>query len=197
MGAIGGDRMDNKDVFKVKIVNQLSKWRTAAQGLMTKIEMAEETAKAKLREQLDGLQDKRIKAEKMLEELSATSQEAWGSVRAGIEQGWADLSRTAKTTVRKVRETMAHPDREAEIRQIAYYLWLDEGCPNGQHLDHWYKAECIWRERQAASQPAESRPAKARRQPKTTAAAPKTKSRSMKTKSRGARESSARDLDKR
>jgi Protein of unknown function (DUF2934) len=188
--------MDNKDVFKDKIVNQLSKWRTAAQGLMAKIEMAEETAKAKLHEQLNGLEDKRIKAEKMLEELSATSQEAWGSVRAGIEQGWTDLSRTAKTTVRKVHETMAHPDREAEIRQIAYYLWLDEGCPNGRHLDHWFKAESIWRERRAFRQPAESRPSKARRQRKTTTAAPKTKSRSLKTKSRRARESSASDLDK-
>lgn len=189
--------MDNKEVFKDKIVNQLSKWRTAAQGLMTKIEMAEETAKAKLHEQLDGLHDKRNKAEKILEELSATSQEAWENVRAGIEQGWADLSRTAKTTARKVRETMAHPDREAEIRQIAYYLWLDEGCPHGRHLDHWYNAESIWRERQATRQAAQSRTGKIRRQRKTTAAAPKTKSRSVKTKSRGARESSPSDLEKR
>jgi hypothetical protein len=196
MGAIGGHRMDNKDDFKAKIVSQLSKWRIAAQGLMSKIETAEETAKAKLREQLDGLQDKRIKAERMLEELSTTSQEAWGSVRAGIEQGWSDLSRTTKATVRKVRETMAHPDREAEIRQIAYYLWLDEGCPHGRHLDHWYKAESIWREQQTVKQLAESRPAKARRQQKTTAAAPKTKTRSVKTNSRRARESSVSDSDK-
>ena len=189
--------MDNKDVFKDKIANQLAKWKTAAQGLMTKIERAEETAKAKLRDQLDGLQDKRIKAEKMLEELSATSQEAWENVRAGIEQGWADLSRTAKTTVRKVRETMAHPEREAEIRQIAYYLWLEEGCPHGRHLDHWHKAESMWREQQAAKQPAESRPAKTSRQRKTTGAAPKTKRRSAKSKSRGARETSASELEKR
>ncbi|MGE5216014.1 MAG: DUF2934 domain-containing protein [Chloroflexota bacterium] len=188
---------ENKDVIRDRIAKQLSKWKTAAEGLMTKIERAEETARVKLREQLDGLQDKRVKAEKMLDELSATSQEAWGSVRAGIEQGWADLSRTAKTTVRKVRETMAHPDREAEIRQIAYFLWLDEGCPNGRHLDHWYQAESIWRERQAAGQRAESRPPKARRKQTTTAASPNTKTRSVKTKSPGARESSARDLEKR
>lgn len=189
--------MDNKDVFKDKIVNQLSKWRTAAQGLMTKIETAEETARVKLYKQLDGLQDKRTKAEKMLEELSLTSQEAWGSVRAGIEQGWADLSRTARTTVRNVRETMARPGREAEIREMAYYLWLDEGCPHGRHLDHWYKAESIWRERQATRQAAQPRPGKPRRPRKTTAAAPKTKRRSVKTKSRGAPESSVSDLDKR
>jgi hypothetical protein len=187
--------MNNKDVFKARIISQLSKWKTAAQGLMSKIEMAEESAKVKLREQLDGLQDKRIKAEKMLEEVSATSQEAWENIRAGIEQGWADLSRTAKTTVRKVRETIAHPEREAEIREIAYYLWLDEGCPDGRHLDHWYRAESIWRERQASRQEAASRPAKARRQKKTTAAAPKT--RGMKAKSPGSRETGATDLDRR
>ena len=187
---------DTRDVFKDKIVNQVSRWKTAAQGLMTKIERAEETAKTKLRDQLDGLQDKRIKAEKLLEELSATSQDAWESVRAGIEHGWADLSRTAKSTVRKVRETMAHPDREAELRQIAYFLWLDEGCPNGRHLDHWYQAESIWRERQASSQTAAPRPAKASPRRKTTAAAPKAKTRNVKTKSR-ARESSASDSEKR
>jgi Protein of unknown function (DUF2934) len=31
-------------------------------------------------------------------------------------------------------------DRETKIRQRAYQLWQDEGCPEGKHEDHWAKA---------------------------------------------------------
>jgi hypothetical protein len=67
------------------------------------------------------------------------------------------------------RETMAHPDRDQEIRLIAYHLWLDEGCPPDRHLDHWYRAESIWREQQAA---------KPLKQTRTTIAKSKTKAES-------------------
>lgn len=67
---------------------------------------------------------------------------------------------SSKKTMAKVREAIEHPYREEEIRQIAYHLWLDEGCPHGRHLDHWFKAESIWREQEAAKQPADRRPAK-------------------------------------
>lgn len=176
--------MENKDILKDRITSQLATWRNAISDLTAKFEGAEETAKTKLRKQLDGLHDKRVQAEKKLEEISTTSQEAWESVRAGFEQGWADLTRTAQTAARKVRETIAHPDRDEEIRQIAYHLWLDEGCPHGRHLDHWHKAETIWRERQAAKTLEKARPPKAKR--KAGAATTSTKNPTAKTKTAGA-----------
>lgn len=39
------------------------------------------------------------------------------------------------------------------IRQIAYHLWLDEGCPEGRHHEHWFKAEEIWHARQEITLP--------------------------------------------
>jgi hypothetical protein len=33
------------------------------------------------------------------------------------------------------------PHRNARIREIAYFLWLDEGCPDGQADRHWQAAE--------------------------------------------------------
>jgi hypothetical protein len=178
--------MENKDILKDKITRQLGKWKNAIADLTAKIEVAEESAKTKLREQLDGLHDKRVQAEKKLEEISTTSQETWDTVKAGIEQGWADLTRTAKTAARKVRETMTHPDRDEEIRQIAYHLWLDEGCPHGRHVDHWYKAESIWHERHAPKPLKNPRPAKAKAKRKTGAASSQSKSRGVKTKTAGA-----------
>lgn len=32
-------------------------------------------------------------------------------------------------------------DNTAQIRQIAYYLWLEAGKPEGEHEKHWLKAQ--------------------------------------------------------
>ncbi|HEY1864680.1 MAG TPA: DUF2934 domain-containing protein [Roseiarcus sp.] len=34
-------------------------------------------------------------------------------------------------------------DRNDRIREIAYFLWLDEGCPEGEAERHWIKAETM------------------------------------------------------
>ena len=33
------------------------------------------------------------------------------------------------------------PDRQAQVAQIAYRLWQEEGCPHGRHEEHWRYAE--------------------------------------------------------
>jgi hypothetical protein len=32
-------------------------------------------------------------------------------------------------------------DRDERIREIAYFLWLEEGCPEGEAERHWLAAE--------------------------------------------------------
>ncbi len=34
-------------------------------------------------------------------------------------------------------------DRNDRIREIAYFLWLEEGCPEGEAQRHWLAAEAI------------------------------------------------------
>jgi len=31
-------------------------------------------------------------------------------------------------------------DREQKIRETAYLIWMEEGCPSGRDVDHWLKA---------------------------------------------------------
>ena len=31
-------------------------------------------------------------------------------------------------------------DNEERIRELAYKLWVDEGCPEGRAVDHWLRA---------------------------------------------------------
>ena len=35
------------------------------------------------------------------------------------------------------------PDRNDRIREIAYFLWLDEGCPEGEEERHWAAAKVL------------------------------------------------------
>jgi hypothetical protein len=34
-------------------------------------------------------------------------------------------------------------DRDQQIREIAYFLWLEEGCPEGRADQHWAAAEAL------------------------------------------------------
>jgi hypothetical protein len=51
------------------------------------------------------------------------------------------------------------PNRDEEIRQIAYKLWQDAGCPEGSDVQNWLNAETIWLEQHRA--PSGAKPAKA------------------------------------
>lgn len=186
--------MDAREIYKKRIEKQLSQWKTTIDDLKAKLERAEESAKGKLAERLEGLHEKRARADKLLKEISATSQDIWEQIKSGVEEGWNDITRTAKRTMANVREAIDHPRREEEIRQIAYHLWLDEGCPYGRHLDHWLKAEAIWREQHAAIAPESPRSAKAKRKPIATAS--QGKDRAAKSRTARRKESSDRGVDK-
>lgn len=152
--------MVTKEDLKEKIEKQLAGWKNTIDGLKVKFEHAEVNAKAKLHDHTEALHDKRVKAEKILEDISVTSQDAWEQIKSGAEQAWSDLSRTAISTMNKVRDAMAKPKRDEEIRLIAYELWFNEGCPDGRQSEHWLKAESIWHARQdQTTQPVTQAPA--------------------------------------
>jgi hypothetical protein len=186
--------MDAREIYKEKIEKKLSKWKPAIDELKARLEHAEENTKSKLSEQLAGLPEKRAKAEKILGEIASASHEAWEGVKSGIDQGWRDLSRTAKRTMSKVRDAVGHGRRDEEIRQIAYYIWLDAGRPEGKHVEHWLQAEAIWREQHAAKQPESPRPAKVKR--KSTATAPQGEGRAPKTRTARRKGSINRSVEK-
>ncbi len=40
-------------------------------------------------------------------------------------------------------------DPDEEVRQLAYKLWQEAGCPNGSDVQHWLQAQEIWRQTHA------------------------------------------------
>jgi len=62
-------------------------------------------------------------------------------------------------------------ERDAEIRELAYRIWQEEGYPDGQEVQHWLKAEAIWQEKhRPKTKPKQSRPLKRTKSRKTSAA---------------------------
>jgi Protein of unknown function (DUF2934) len=62
-------------------------------------------------------------------------------------------------------------NRDEETRQLAYRIWQEEGCPHGQEVQHWLKAESIWQEkRRPKSKPKQTEPLKRTKSRKTAAA---------------------------
>ncbi len=54
-------------------------------------------------------------------------------------------------------------NRDEEIRQVAYKLWQEEGCPDGYDVQHWLKAETIWlEEKRPKNKPKQSKSLKVR-----------------------------------
>lgn len=164
--------METKEVYQKKIETQLKKWKTRIDGLKIKIESAEAGVKSKLNKQLEGLHDKRVKAEKLLEEVKSSGQEKWENARVGIEDAWAIISRTTKKTILKARE-VTQRNKHEEVSRIAYEIWQEEGCPDGRHAEHWLRAENIWRERHGLILSEEPAPAKASRSRKKVDVPPK------------------------
>ena len=99
------------------------------------------------------------------------------------DQGWSELTRAAKNTIAKVRDAMPKPSHDEEIRETAYSIWQEEGCPDGRHVEHWLKAEAIWQARQAATRADTQPSAKAKPARKKTAAVDKSQKPYRKTQS--------------
>ena len=62
-------------------------------------------------------------------------------------------------------------ERDEQIREIAYRIWQEEGCPAGSEVEHWLKAQSVWEEKhRSKSKPKQSKPLKKPKTRKTAAA---------------------------
>ena len=64
--------------------------------------------------------------------------------------GHTNSSDTTTTVTRKSRRSVAAKRvtppappvlTEADVARRAYLIYLEEGCPQGRHIDHWLRAE--------------------------------------------------------
>lgn len=140
--------MEGKAVYRRRIRAQLSKWKKTLDSLTEEIERSEGDVRVKLGAQRDSLRDKQARGERLLETLAAGSPD-WEDLQSEVEQRWREITRPEKPIRERPPEVREQPDRDEEIRRMAYHLWLDEGCPHGRDREHWFQAEYRWREQQS------------------------------------------------
>lgn len=164
--------MDAKNIYERKIKTQLTKWKTNIEKLKTQVEKAGAEAKSKYEEYLPTLHAKRDEAEKKLEELKSAGEATWESVTAGVEYAWSELSLATEHAIARFRQGMSAPNRDEEIRLIAYHIWEKEGRPQGRDREHWLRAEATWQDRQDQMKARPRSKTKSAVRRKTTAAKP-------------------------
>jgi hypothetical protein len=146
-----------KEAYQKKIHAQLSRWKTKFDEFMTQVEKAGSDTKLKYGEYVATLRARREEAERKLEELKAAGEETWENAKAGVEYAWDELRRATETATSIFRRGKPSPNRDEEIRLIAYHLWENKGRPEGHHVEHWLKAKAMWEEQHAQEQPQRAR----------------------------------------
>lgn len=83
--------MTNKQAYEQKLHAQFDEWSAEIDKLRAKADKADADAKIALNRELDELRQKRDDVQQKLDDLSAAGEEAWGDVKAGVEQATRTL----------------------------------------------------------------------------------------------------------
>lgn len=95
--------METKDEYKARIDAQLKEWSVRISGLKAKAEVAEAGVKSEYLKQVEALRLKKEETQAKLEELKKTSDEAWETIKAGVEHAAHDLKTAINNAVSKFK----------------------------------------------------------------------------------------------
>jgi chromosome segregation ATPase len=102
-GIEGRKRMESKEAFKAKMDAQLKEWSTKIAQLKSKAEVAETMIKDECLRQVDTLRVKSEEANEKLEELKKSGDEAWDTMKAGVEKASSELKDAINSVVSKFK----------------------------------------------------------------------------------------------
>jgi uncharacterized coiled-coil DUF342 family protein len=95
--------MESKEAYKSKMDAQLKEWSIKIAQLKSKAEVAETTIKAECLRQVDTLRVKSEEAHAKLEELKKAGDEAWDTLKAGLEKAASELKDAINNVVSKFK----------------------------------------------------------------------------------------------
>jgi len=84
---------DKRKAYEEKLDTQLKEWNAQITLLKAKAENAKADAKIDYYKTIDALEHKQNEARMKLQELKASSDEAWEAVKAGAEKAWAEVKK--------------------------------------------------------------------------------------------------------
>lgn len=95
--------MESKEAYKARMDKQLKEWSIRIAQLKSKAELAETTIKAEYIRQVDALRARSEEAHAKLEELKKAGDEAWDTLKAGMEQAASDLKNAVNSAIEKFK----------------------------------------------------------------------------------------------
>jgi len=95
--------MESKDVYKAKVDAQIKEWAIKIADLKAKAELAESSVKVEYLKQVEALSAKKKEAQAKLEELKKAGDEAWDTLKAGLEQAVLELKDSINRAISKFK----------------------------------------------------------------------------------------------
>lgn len=95
--------MEDKETFLKKHETQLKEWATRIGELVAKAERAGTDAKAEYERQLEVLQAKKSALEREITEVRRAAEDAWESLRSGVEGAATDLKASWDNAMNKLK----------------------------------------------------------------------------------------------
>jgi hypothetical protein len=95
--------MESKELYKAKINALLKEWGIRIADLKAKADLAEANLKVEYLKQVDELRAKKEEAEAKLDELSKAGDDAWDTLKAGVEKAASDLKDSVKEAIAKFK----------------------------------------------------------------------------------------------
>lgn len=83
--------MTDRKLYEQKMQAQIDEWQAEIDKLKAKASGASADAQLELNKQVDELQSKVDQGKDKLSELAAASDDAWESVKDGVESAWGSL----------------------------------------------------------------------------------------------------------
>ena len=85
--------MQDREHYQQKMREQLDTWGIDLAKMKARAKSTSDEVRNEMREHIDSLEVKLSEARTRLHELGETTDEAWGSVKDGVESAWASLKR--------------------------------------------------------------------------------------------------------
>ena len=96
--------MKDKELYQRKMQAQLDEWKADVDKLKAKASRASADTQLKMNEQIKVLDSKIAEGKARLSELSRAGEDAWESIREGMESAWDSLKSAVSDAAKKFKE---------------------------------------------------------------------------------------------
>lgn len=95
--------MSMKQAYQDKLQAQLDQWRAEIGKLQAKAKSSSAQAQLDYYRQIEELRSMQVDAEKKLEELKQSGDEAWEDLKAGIDHAWDTMGNAVKSAAARFK----------------------------------------------------------------------------------------------